>query len=120
MSELICKVGTVVLAAKSYVPLFIHIHSQWVPTINYYPHSEVKFTLHNQHRVFYVFLNHPPSFLPLFVLVFRVVTTVIKNLVVIVKDCDVTSSRKATWFGNPQVLFSIEFRLGMDLSKKLN
>jgi len=108
MSELVCEVGTVVLAAEPYVPLFIHIHPQRVPAVTHHPHSEVELTQHNQHRVFYVFLNHPPSLLPLFVLVVWVVTTVLKNLAVVVKDCDVTTPRKAAWLGDPQVIFTIE------------
>jgi len=102
--KLVGEVGTVVLAAESYVPLFIHVHSQRVPAVNYYPHSEVKLALHYQHRILYVFLNHPPGLLPLFDLIVRSVATVPEDFVVIVKYCDVTTPRQATWLANPQVL----------------
>ena len=106
--ELVSEVGTVVLAAEPDVPLFIHINSQRVPAVNHHPHSEIELALHNQHRVLYIFLNHPPSLLPLFVLVFRGVATVPEDRVIIVKDCDVTTPRKATGLSNPQVFFPIE------------
>jgi hypothetical protein len=93
MRKLVSVVGAVVLASEPDVPLLIHIDSQRVPAINHHPHSEVELSLHNQHRVFYVFLNHPPSLLPLFVLVVWMVATVLEDLVIVVKYCDVTTPR---------------------------
>ena len=93
MRKLVGVVGTVILAAEPDVPLLVHIYSERVPAINHNPHAEVELALHNQHRVFYVFLNHPPSLLPLFVLVVLGVATILKDLVIIVKDCDVTTPR---------------------------
>lgn len=52
----------IVIAAEAQVALLVDVNLEGVPAGDYYPHADVKLTIHNQHRVLDIFLNHPGLF----------------------------------------------------------
>ena len=49
----------VIIAAEAHVALLVNIDTKWIPWWDYDPYSDVKLTVHDQHRVFNVLLDNP-------------------------------------------------------------